>query len=393
METTFTFKGSEENIPENDDLSRDVFRDEYDKDIQGIPWETDAMPFSRSYLRSRRSINYRSFRNKNDPLTLIDCTKNENCCFFEFNANHPQARCMYRHFQLRDCLLAISSNNVLHLKSPNELRLYNPISRDSKRVLYSKSPLVSFHSLQDYVVSGGLEGELFLSDIEGNLLKDIIVADTDSTKITNCCKLFDNRGKINIMSCNNDKKIRILDPDYMEPIFMYELPAPVNGGAISPDRKLIATVVDEEQDYIIDYESGKVRYILKGHQDFGFGVQWHPKNEFYLATGNQDKSVMIWDIRMGPELSPVYTLCGKVGSILNLKFSENGEFLAFAESADFVRICDTRNYEETQVIDVFGEISGITFSPEENCPYFFIGMADESFSSLMEFRKYEIIDF
>lgn len=93
---------------------------------------------------------------------------------------------------------------------------------------------------------------------------------------------------------------------------------------------------------------------------------------------------------MGPDLKPLYTLGGFMGPILNLTFSDNGEYLAFSESGDFVSIYDTREFEERQVIDGFGEISGICFSKEKTNPsYFYVGFADESFSSLMEFRKKE----
>ena len=43
---------------------------------------------------------------------------------------------------------------------------------------------------------------------------------------------------------------------------------------------------------------------------------------------------------------------------------------------------DTSSFEEEQVIDIFGEISGCSFSDN----YFFVGINDSAFSSLLEYR-------
>jgi len=58
-------------------------------------------------------------------------------------------------------------------------------------------------------------------------------------------------------------------------------------------------------------------------------------------------------------------LKGYIGAVPSLRFSSNGSFLAMAELVDFIHVFDAkRNYDQCQEIDLFGEIVGISFSPD-----------------------------
>lgn len=64
-------------------------------------------------------------------------------------------------------------------------------------------------------------------------------------------------------------------------------------------------------------------------------------------------------------------------------------FLAMAEPADFVHVFDVRrNYERCQEIDLFGEISGVSFSPDTQS--LFIGVADRTYGSLLEYDSQHV---
>lgn len=57
-----------------------------------------------------------------------------------------------------------------------------------------------------------------------------------------------------------------------------------------------------------------------------------------------------------------------------------------AEPADFVHIYDARaDYSKAQEIDLFGEIAGISFSPDTEA--FFVAIADRTYGSLLEFGR------
>lgn len=79
-------------------------------------------------------------------------------------------------------------------------------------------------------------------------------------------------------------------------------------------------------------------------------------------------------------------LKGNMGAIRALKFSSDGRFLAMAEPADFVHVFDTvSGYVKCQEIDLFGEIAGVSFSPDTEA--LFVAVADRTYGSLLEFNR------
>jgi hypothetical protein len=57
-----------------------------------------------------------------------------------------------------------------------------------------------------------------------------------------------------------------------------------------------------------------------------------------------------------------------------------------AEPADFVHIFDVKSdYNRRQELDFFGEISGMSFSPDTDA--LFVGVWDRTYGSLLQFRR------
>ena len=132
-------------------------------------------------------------------------------------------------------------------------------------------------------------------------------------------------------------------------------------------------------------------HALLGHLDFSFASAWNPDGQTF-ATGNQDKTCRIWDIR---NLSKsVSVLRGNLGAIRSIRFTSDGRFMAMAEPADFVHIFDVRNgYNKRQELDFFGEISGMSFSPDTEA--LFVGVWDRTYGSLLQYsrlRNYSYFD-
>lgn len=67
--------------------------------------------------------------------------------------------------------------------------------------------------------------------------------------------------------------------------------------------------------------------VLRGHIDYSFACCWSPDDR-YLATGNQDKTTRIYDIRNMSET--LHVLRANLGAIRSLHFSNDGRFLAAA---------------------------------------------------------------
>lgn len=131
---------------------------------------------------------------------------------------------------------------------------------------------------------------------------------------------------------------------------------------------------------------------LCGHLDYSFASAWHPDGCIF-ATGNQDKTCRIWDVR---NLSKsVAVLKGNLGAIRSIRFTSDGRYMAMAEPADFVHVYDAKQgFEKEQQIDFFGEVSGVSFSPDTES--LFIGVWDRTYGSLLQFnrrRNYTYLDY
>lgn len=82
----------------------------------------------------------------------------------------------------------------------------------------------------------------------------------------------------------------------------------------------------------------------------------------------------------------VSALKGNLGAIRSIRYSSDGRFMAMAEPADFVHVFDVKSgYDKEQEIDFFGEISGMSYSPDTES--LFIGVWDRTYGSLLEFGR------
>ncbi|KAF9610703.1 hypothetical protein IFM89_024142 [Coptis chinensis] len=96
------------------------------------------------------------------------------------------------------------------------------------------------------------------------------------------------------------------------------------------------------------------------------------------------RTCRVWDTRY--LASPVVVLKGNLGAIRSIRLSSDGKFMAVAEPADFVHIYNTTlDYKRRQEIDFFGEISGISLSPDDES--LFVGVWDRTYASLLHYGK------
>ncbi|KAK3081105.1 hypothetical protein LTS18_010169, partial [Coniosporium uncinatum] len=131
---------------------------------------------------------------------------------------------------------------------------------------------------------------------------------------------------------------------------------------------------------------------LTQHTDDAFACAW-ADDGVHLATGAQDKKVLVWDARNWS--TPVAVMESVVGHPRSLKFSPQGggkRVLLVAEAADFVSVVDARDYEKRQVLDFFGAVAGVDWVGEGVGGEFVVGNADEKFGGLMHFERAGVDD-
>ncbi|KAG2372154.1 hypothetical protein LR48_Vigan05g055300 [Vigna angularis] len=214
----------------------------------------------------------------------------------------------------------------------------------------------------------------------------------DDNAITNAIEIYTSpSGAVHFTAANNDSGVRDFDMEKFQLSNHFRFPWPVNHTSLSPNGKLLLIVGDNPEGMLVDSQNGKTVVTLSGHFDYSFASSWHPDGMTF-ATGNQDKTCRIWDMR---NLSKsVGVLKSNLGAIRSIRYSSDGKYMAVAEPADFVHVYDVKGgYEKEQEIDFFGEISGISFSPDTES--LFIGVWDRTYGSLLEYirrRNYTYLD-
>ncbi|KAL3371502.1 hypothetical protein AABB24_008173 [Solanum stoloniferum] len=234
------------------------------------------------------------------------------------------------------------------------------------------------------MAAGGFQGELICKYLNQPGVVFATKISNGENAITNAVDIsYSPTGSMRVITANNDQQVRIFDAKSFVCTNHYAFPWSVNNTSVSPDDKLLAILGDSPECLLADAQSGKVVSNLKGHLDYSFSSAWHPDGRI-LATGNQDTTCRLWDIRNTSQ--SIAVLKGRMGAIRAIKFTSDGRFMAMAEPADFVHIFDTQSdYGTCQEIDLFGEIAGISFSPDTEA--LFIGVADRTYGSLLEFNR------
>ncbi|XP_072979453.1 uncharacterized WD repeat-containing protein C2A9.03-like [Typha angustifolia] len=382
------------------------------KDIQGIPWE--RMSFTRDMFREIRLERYKNYENLYHPRDQLEkeCKQvDKGSTFYYFQYNTRLVNPSIVHFQLRNLLWATSKHDI-YMTQRYSVNHWSSLQQTNTEVLnvagqivpaqmHHGSLLQSVSRVQistmtvkdNLMVAGGFQGELICKYLnQPGVIFSTRVTD-DENAITNSVEIYQNsNGSTSLMMANNDCHVRIFDVTNFNLINQYIFPWSVNSTSVSPDGKLLAVLGDDVNCLVADSNTGKAIGTLKGHLDYSFASAWHPDGHI-LATGNQDTTCRLWDIRKLSE--SLMTLRGRMGAIRGIKFSSDGCFMSIAQPADFVHIYDVKaGYDKAQEIDLFGEIAGVAFSPDTEA--LFVGVADRTFGCLLEFNRrhqYQYMDY
>ncbi|XP_024976624.1 uncharacterized WD repeat-containing protein C2A9.03-like isoform X2 [Cynara cardunculus var. scolymus] len=373
------------------------------KDIQGIPWE--RLNFTRDKYRETRLRQYKNYENLLHSRENLEkeCKQvDEGHTLYDFQYNTRLVKPTVVHFQLRNLLWATSKHD-LYLMQNYSVMHWSSLLRRSKEVVNVAMPVlptlkypgsfsrslsrvqVSTMAVKDgLIVAGGFHGELICKYLNKPGVSFATKIATDENAITNSVDIsYSSSGSMRIMTANNDALIRVFDANSFSCIDSFSFPWSVNDTSVSPDGKMLAVLGDSTECMLADAQSGKEITKMTGHLDYSFASAWHPNGQI-VATGNQDTTCRLWDIRKVSE--SLVVLKGRMGAIRGIRFSADGRHMAMAEPADFVHIYDTESdYGSGQEIDVFGEIGGISFSPDAEA--LFVGISDRTYGSVLEFNR------
>ncbi|CAN4104614.1 unnamed protein product [Withania somnifera] len=373
------------------------------KDIQGIPWE--RLNITRQSYRFTRLEQYRNY--ENIPLSgeAVDkeCKQvKKGGNYYDFFYNTRLVKPTILHFQLRNLVWATSKHDV-YLISNYSLMHWSSISNNLTEVLdfsghiapsekhagsllegLTQTQISTMAVKNRFVVAGGFQGELICKCLDKPGISFCTRTTYEDNAITNAVEIYDSlSGGLHFMAANNDCGVREYDMEKFQLMNYFRFPWPVNHTSMSPDSKILTVVGDDLTGLLVDSCNGKTVGSIVGHLDYSFASAWHPDGHTF-ATGNQDKTCRIWDLR---NLSlPTAVLKGNMGAVRSIRYSSDGRFLVVAEPADFVHIYNAKGeYKKRQEIDMFGEISGVSVSPDDESLY--IGIWDRTYASLLQYNR------
>jgi WD40 repeat protein len=133
--------------------------------------------------------------------------------------------------------------------------------------------------------------------------------------------------------------------------------------AVSPDRKLLASVGGETEDRAIhlwDVTTGKELHTLKGHQRGVTSLAFSPDGKT-LASGNPFEQHRLWDVAAGKLLHEFEEGEGGLG----LAFSPDGKLLATGSMNGAVRLWEVGTGKLLRCLSGYhGWVSQLRFSPD-----------------------------
>ncbi|XP_039117477.1 uncharacterized WD repeat-containing protein C2A9.03-like [Dioscorea cayenensis subsp. rotundata] len=383
-----------------DILSTDVRRG---KDIQGIPW--NQLSITREKYRQTRLEQYKNYENvlHSGLQSAKDCKPSKKGgLFYDFQRNTRSVKSTILHFQLRNLVWATTKHDV-YLMSHFSVLHWSAITSEKCEIMnlsghvapsekhpgsllegFVQTQVSSLAVKNNLVVVGGFQGELICKALDRKGISFCCRMTYNDNSITNALEIYDSAsGAPHFVASNNDCSVRDYDMEKFQLSQLLDFPWPVNHTSLSPNGKLLVIVGDNPQGLLVDAQTGKIVHEMHGHLDYSFASAWHPNGQIF-ATGNQDRTCRVWDVR---NLSKAVTvLGGNLGAIRSIRFTEDGRFMAMAEPADFVHIFDTGSgFERRQELDFFGEVSGISFSPDTEA--FFVGVWDRSYGSLLQYGR------
>ena len=365
-------------------------------DIQQIPW-WERLRVRRADARQLRDQTYESYQNL--PQYSRRRTGRrlpEEEFYFQGKSMYTAHKATIEHFQLRN-LMSVPAYNTIHFAHESKLYSWVPAYDDLQCLIDLSVPNaesafqgpVKISTMKTAVgvsIAGGFFGEYAVramgtenKGVEGYVTKD-------PNGITNHIDIIPsrtNRSPIGIFA-SNDRHVRTLDCETNTFLTDHELTHAVNCTSTSPDGRLRIVVGDSPDAWVVEAETGRPVYPLRGHSDFGFACAWSP-DMMQVATSNQDKSAIIWDARTWRMLEKIES---DVAGYRSLRFSPVGggpRTLLLCEPADRIVIVNAQTYRSRQVHDFFGEVGGADYSPDGSTIW--AANTDERFGGFMEYDR------
>ncbi|OOF90522.1 hypothetical protein ASPCADRAFT_510790 [Aspergillus carbonarius ITEM 5010] len=364
-------------------------------DLQQIPW-WDALRIQRPYVRKQRDLSYTSYHNLEYSRQRPGARLPQDESYFRGQAMYTAHKATIEHFQLRNLMSAVAYNTV-HFAHESKIYSWVPAYDDLTCLLDLSRPapesllpglvkISTMKSAQDLTIAGGFSGEYAVRaagttgpGVQGYVTKD-------ANGITNHIDIIPSRtsGAPLGIFASNDRHLRVLDCATNTFVADHELSRAINCTATAPDGRLRVLIGDSADAWVVEADTGRPVHPLRGHRDFGFACAWSP-DMHHIATSNQDKTAIIWDVRMWRMLQKIQADGAGYRSLRWSPVGGGPRTLLLCEPADRIAVVNAQTYQSRQVHDFFGEIGGADYAPDGSTIW--VANTDEHFGGFLQYDR------
>ena len=329
-------------------------------DYQGIYWpdqnvRTDQLKI---YNQNFFKPNFDMLEEKqNYPQSFVEVQDG----LLDFTCFHSVSDLILGHFQMHRNAAALTENDILYTSSQG-LTQYSMLNGKEEVILHSDSLESLDYSKRHSMVTGYYnENEIYVYNIKTrsnftfkNTEEDLeCMNDSSFVKEEGC----------SIICSGNSDKVYVVDLEKKKIKNRVESITNVNQIDNKEDGQMVAFAMDTNTIQVRSLSDPDCDIRLVGHEDYNFAVRF--MDEYRLASGGQDCTTRIWDIRKPDK--ELMLLDGYNNGIGFICYDSVKQLLICCETYTYVYAYDlSSEVPQRQTVDFFSSISGICFSPNND---------------------------
>jgi WD40 repeat protein len=412
------------NVSENH-LDRNFFQEtnenilEVKHCIQDLYWDGYNV---RDESFKRRLALHKGFRNINfiPPAEIVlreqFHVKKPQDIFFQFKNTITNLKLNITHFQVRKNFHLIDNKELVYSKKMG-IESLNLITKKKQTLcvlsaldeMYESRSIICFdvwkRKSEGYLLcTGTFEGSVslfkisqdeidrikeFKSDVVpkfNNYLTKTISFGNSEEILTNYVKFLQKdqnpAGLEMLLTTNNDGCVRLFDlNNNLNKVMEFKGSAAINHCSFNDRCSQLACIGDSQNIEIFDYKSFQKIENFRGHNDFGTVIKWKPGSDYVFATGNQDFSCKLWDMRK--LMQPLKYLHGYFDSVGDLLFIGE-EYLVYGENTDYLHIYNMKT-DTVQTMNYLGQFAGLAYNKKVDELY--LAVEDSQSSQILTYNK------